>query len=226
MVFENIFSKKDNNLSDVKPFVVVDVHEKNSLVASELVSLGARIKFEHLSIADYLVGNVAVERKTINDFVSSMINKRLVRQLVNLQKYDEKFLLIEGSLDNSLSSFNLSVNSNAIRGFILSVIIDFGVPVIMTRDSSDTSKFLFLLSRRVNKSKFDASFRASRSGLSINDRLSFILEGFPNVGPVKAKLLLGKFGNIKNVINASEIDLEKVIGKSAKSFLDLINRSY
>ena len=67
--------------------IIVDQREKNSLVAHELIHLGARIKFERLPVADYLIGNIAVERKTTSDFISSMINKRLLRQLEEIQQY-------------------------------------------------------------------------------------------------------------------------------------------
>jgi len=59
--------------------LIADLHEKNSLVAAELIELGVDVEFKHLKVADYIIGNVAVERKTISDFISSMINKRLLR---------------------------------------------------------------------------------------------------------------------------------------------------
>ena len=60
----------------------------------ELISLGIGIDFQTLKVADYLVKGVAIERKTVSDFISSMINKRLLRQLEELQQYPKKILII------------------------------------------------------------------------------------------------------------------------------------
>ena len=63
----------------MKPKVIADSREKNSLVIAELRELGVDVEIKHLKLADYLISkNLAVERKTINDFVSSMINKRII----------------------------------------------------------------------------------------------------------------------------------------------------
>ena len=84
MPFFDIFQKsEDKGKLKKKPElkITADLHEKNSLVAAELVSLGVNVEFKHLKVADYLIGDAAIERKTISDFISSMINKRLLRQL-------------------------------------------------------------------------------------------------------------------------------------------------
>ena len=60
-----------------KEKIIIDYREKNSLVASELIKLGFEIEFRELKVADYLVKNTAIERKTVGDFISSMINRRL-----------------------------------------------------------------------------------------------------------------------------------------------------
>ncbi|MBU2615550.1 MAG: Hef nuclease, partial [Nanoarchaeota archaeon] len=82
----DIFSKEKIKEGE-KLKVVVDYREKNSLVISELVSLGFDVKLTPLKVADYLVKDVAIERKTVPDFISSMINKRLANQLEELNQY-------------------------------------------------------------------------------------------------------------------------------------------
>jgi ERCC4-type nuclease len=59
--------------------IIADYREKNSLVISELESLNVKVKIKHLKVGDYKIKNTIVERKTISDFVSSMINKRLLK---------------------------------------------------------------------------------------------------------------------------------------------------
>jgi len=67
MPFHNIFSTKKETKKESKIKIIIDNREKQSLVASQLANLGFQIQFEQLKVGDYLVNNVAVERKTIND---------------------------------------------------------------------------------------------------------------------------------------------------------------
>jgi len=83
MIFYNIFSKKQLKSKNEKEKrkIIIDNRERNSLVASELLSLGFEIEFKQLPVADYIVNGIAIERKTLSDFKSSIINKRIIRQL-------------------------------------------------------------------------------------------------------------------------------------------------
>jgi len=72
-----------------------------------------------------------------------------------------------------------------------------------------------------NWSNKTLSIRASRILKTPQERIQFILEGFPNIGPTKAKALLKKFKSLKNIINAEEQDLQPILGKKTKDFKDL-----
>lgn len=200
---------------------IVDNHEKNSLVISELINSGIQVDFEHLEVADFLVNNIAIERKTISDFLSSMISKRLSQQLINLDKYEKRLLIIEGIEEQELYSEkkyekDKGINSNAIRGFLLDIILKYNVPIIFTKNYEDTAKFLIVLAKKQEKS--NDSMRVKRKTRNKREQLQFILEGFPGIGAETAKKLLGKFGTIKNIINSSDKELGKEIGKKAEVF--------
>ncbi len=135
-----------------KPKIIVDYREKNSLVISELINLGIEIEFRELKVADYIVKDVAIERKTINDFISSMINKRLFNQIQELQQYKNRLLLIEGIEEQELySDKEGGVNGNAIRGFLLSILLKHNIPIIFTKNYEDTAKFISILSKKQQK---------------------------------------------------------------------------
>src|SRR3989344_4065891 len=91
----NIFSRKPVKAQE-KPKIIADYREKNSLVISEVVSLGIEIEFQALKVGDYIVNDTAVERKTVSDFISSMISHRLANQLEELKQYENRLLIIEG----------------------------------------------------------------------------------------------------------------------------------
>ena len=221
----NIFSKKKfNEEKTKKPIekikIIADYREKNCLVASELIENGAEVEFRELKVADYLVRDVAIERKTVSDFISSMINRRLVKQLEELQQYENKLLIIEGIDEQELYS-DLSENDrrkihpNAVRGFLLSILLKHKIPVIFSKDYKDTAKFILVLARRKEK---EMPLNITKKSLNKKERLQFILEGFPGIGPKTARKLLEKYKAIKNIANASVEELKELIGKKAEIF--------
>ena len=212
MTFFNIFSNK--KVKENKKIIIADNRERKSLVISELVNQGHKVQFEQLEIADYLINNIAVERKTKSDLASSIIDKRIFSQLENMKKYKNHVLIIEE--DNSISK----INENAIKGFMLSTVLKYKVPLIFSNSSKETAKYISILA---NKKEKESSIRQSRNFLSKEQQVQFILEGFPKIGPAKAKALIKEFKTIKNIVNASQSDLEKVLSKDASTFREVLD---
>lgn len=220
-----IFSRRKTSQKE-KPRIIIDYREKNSLVPSELTGLGLEIEFKDLKVADYLVKGVAIERKTVSDFVSSMINRRLIKQLEELTQYKDRLLIVEGIDEQELYTDSLDwtgMHPNAIRGFLLSILLKYRVPIIFTKNYEDTAKFLSVLSKRKPN---ELPLNVKKKNLNKKEQLQFIIEGFPGIGPKTSKKLLKKFKTIKNIINASEEDLKKVIGKKAENMKRIIDYKY
>ncbi len=222
----NIFSKKVSKIKE-KPIekIIIDYREKNSLVASELKGLGFEVEFRELKVADYIVKDIAIERKTVSDFVSSMINRRLLNQLEELQQYENKLLIIEGVDDQELynDDNNNGVNANAVRGFLLSIVLKYKIPTIFTKNSEDTAKFISVLSRKKSQ---ELPLNVRKKSLNKKEQLQFIIESFPGIGPKTAKKLLEKFKSIKNIINISQGELKEVVGKKAEIMKRIIEEGY
>ncbi|MFA5953676.1 MAG: ERCC4 domain-containing protein [Candidatus Pacearchaeota archaeon] len=218
--FQDIFDKKEKKpIKRDSQKVIIDFREKNSLVPSQLVNLGLEIEFRQLKIGDYQIGNTLIERKTFSDFINSMIDKRIFRQLEELKQFPNSFLIIE---EFDLNSEKFS-NKNALRGLILSIILRYKIPIVFVKDYFETAEYIKIIS---NKKEKEVSLNYSKKSLSKKEQLQFVLEAFPNVGPAKAKKLLEKFQTIKNISNSSEKDLEEILGKRAKEFLEILERKY
>lgn len=213
--------------------IIIDQRERNSQVISELISLNADIEVKHLSLADYIINDeIAIERKTVNDFVGSMINKRMLNQLSDLKKnYAKPLLLLEGIAEDDIykPSQHQNINENAIRGMILSISLDFGIPIIFTKDSRDTAKYLDLLAKRQDKPEKETSLVAKRKVFSLAEQQQIIIEGFPGVGPNLAKNVLKHFGSIKRALNADIKELtqvEKIGKKKAETIKRIVEENY
>lgn len=223
-MFHDIFNKKSRK-SKPKQIakIIADIHEKNSLVLAELKSnKNIDLQIKSLKIADYLIGETAIERKTVQDFISSMINKRLIEQLKQLQKYKQNLIIVEGIDEQELYSKETKLNPNAIRGFILSISLNHNIPIIMTQNYEDTAQYLITLAKQQLKKPIQPSFH-SRIPKTIKEQKQYILESFPNIGPITAKKLLEKFKTIKNTINAEEEELKKILKIKSKNFKELLD---
>lgn len=213
MVFYDIFEKKKRVLNVIHQKIEIDYREKNCLVPSILHRLGFEIIFKELKVGDYLVNGIVIERKSISDFCGSIINKRLLRQLEELKQYEKKLLIVEGFENECL--YRKSLGENAIRGFILSVCLKYGIPIIFTLNCEDTAKYLCVLA---NKKIRENSINPNKKTLCEKERAQYILESFEGIGPKSAKALLEEFGSLKRVFLASDLELERVLGKKAKGF--------
>ncbi len=183
--------------------IIIDTREKQSLIASCLLERKANIKFEKLEIADYLIGTTAIERKTFSDFISSMINKRLFMQLSEIKKYPEYLLIIEGKEQDS--NFD-----NQTKGMILSIILQYKIPVLFTENQEETADYLILLAKKQDKPKTELSIRPSKSLPTPQEQKQFILEGFPGIGPTIAKQLLEQHKTLNKIFNLSEEELKQI----------------
>jgi len=226
MPFLNPFSKKSRKIKKSKskhiPKIIADVHEKNSLVISELHSNNQiELELKSLKIGDYLIGKTVIERKTVSDFISSMLNKRLITQLKQMQKYSQQILIIEGIDEQELYKKETKLNPNSIRGFILSILTFHQIPIIMTQNYEDTAQYLITLAKQQIKKPIEISLH-HRIPKTIKEQKQYILEAFPNIGPAKAKKLLKKFKTISKTINADEEDLKEVLKNQASDFKKLI----
>ena len=222
----DIFSKKEIPLKKELPKekIIIDYREKNSLVASYLIKENFDVEFKELKIGDYIVKDTILERKPISDFISSIINGRLLRQIEELKQFENKLLIIEGiSKQEVYSDESKGINANAIRGFLLSVVLKHKIPLIFTKDQEDSAKFMKVLSRKKSK---DIRLNAGKKTLDKKEQMQFIIESFPGIGPKKSKELLEKFSTIQNIINAPLEDLKKILGKRAENFIEIIGRKF
>jgi ERCC4-type nuclease len=227
-MLHNIFKKskkrKTKNLSktQILPNIIIDIHEKNSLVPANLSELNIQTIFKSLKIGDYIINKIIIERKTFSDLISSMLNKRLLEQLHQLkqtQNTHTPILLIEG--EHNLPP-NSNIHPNSYKGLILSILTQYQIPIIQTKSPKETAQYLSLLAKQQLKSQIPISPH-SRIPKTIPQQKQYILESFPNIGPQTAKKLLKKFKTLTNIFQAKPNNLNEILKSKTPQFQDILN---
>jgi len=208
--------------------VYADSREGPSQVIKELVRIGVNTKLVTLAIGDYILSDrVAIERKTVDDFVASIIDRRLFQQLKDLKTtYKLPLLLIEG--EEPYLARNIS--PEAFRGAISSILVDFGIPIIWTKNPRDSALMLLTLARREQAQReVRIPIRGEKKPLAIKEQQEYLIAGLPNINRTLAKRLLKHFRTAEKVFTASKEELEEVQGigeKIANKIRTLLSEKY
>ncbi|MEK6949265.1 MAG: DEAD/DEAH box helicase [Nanoarchaeota archaeon] len=216
-------------IKEEKIKVFADYREKGSAVIKELIELDVDLKLEALPNADYILSSrVGVEYKTVEDFVQSIIDGRLLEQIKNLKNNFERPLLVIDGVEDIYSVRN--VHANAIRGMLAAIAVSYGVPILYTKNFKDTAMLLNIIAKREQEDTGrDFSMHSEKKAMSIKDQQEYVISSLPGVGSVLAKPLLKYFKSVKNVVNAEQKELENVEGigkKKAEKIKEIVDREY
>jgi ERCC4-type nuclease len=126
--------------------IIIDTREQEPYSFDPRLAVAMR---RALPAGDYSVEDleerVAVERKTLDDFVSTVIHgrARFRKELRKLAGYPAACVVVEaGVLDVLLHRYRGDAHPNAILGNALSIILDFGVPVFFCGNRQAACQFV------------------------------------------------------------------------------------
>jgi Fanconi anemia group M protein len=208
--------------------VIVDSREGASTVVRELSRLGVTIEMRSLLTADFVLSDrVAAERKTIEDFAASIVDGRLFSQARTLKdSYEKPLLIVEGDSWQP----RRDVSPEAIMGALASILVDYSLPVIWTRNSAETALLLASLSRREQiKEGRQPKIRAHPKPEEPAAVQEYIVASLPNVDAVRSRRLLQRFGTIERIFTAGKDELSQVegIGKTiSERIRQVLTRQY
>ncbi|MCB9362464.1 DEAD/DEAH box helicase [Candidatus Woesearchaeota archaeon] len=190
--------------------IKVDHREKASKVLKELLDKEVKLDLQQLQVGDYVLSSrVGVEYKTVQDFVGSIVDGRLLEQIKELkQHYYRPLVIVEG--DQDLYSVR-NVHPNAIRGMISTIVVSYGIPILYTKTSRETAEMLFTIAKREQEENSKAfNPHGDRKPASLREQQEYIVSSMPDIGPNLSKNLLKKFGSVRRVVEASEKELKSV----------------
>ena len=194
---------------DQKITIIVDYREKGSDVMKELVNMGISLQLERLESADYLCSaQCAVEFKTVDDFVTSLVDGRMLEQLRNLKKFNKPLILVQGTEDMYAIR---KVHAHAIQGMLAAITVSFGIPLLQTKNAKETASLLAVIAKREQDTGRDVQLHAKKPA-TLAEQQEYVISALPSVGLKLAQQLLRNFGSVEKLVNASIDELKNVEG--------------
>ncbi len=218
------------NKIEGKIMIFADIREKHSGVVKALYDEGALIELKALPIGDFLCSSrTSVEVKRAPDFVSSIIDGRLLRQLKELKEsFERPVLVIEGADEQDLYSIR-NVHPNAIRGMLAAIAVSYGIPILHSKNPKDTAGLIMAIAKREMENNVPQPSLHSQKPVTLSQQQEYVIASLPGIETKLAKSLLQKFGSVAEVMNAGEEHLQKVelIGpKKAAEIRKVIDSEY
>jgi ERCC4-related helicase len=210
--------------------VYADRREIRSHVVHSLEKLGVEVILRTLEVGDYVVSDrVGIERKAAEDFLSTFLDGRdLFSQISDLARaYRRPLLIIEGEGIYS----KRQIHPNAIRGALSTVAIDFGVPVLFTRDEEDTAALISVIAKREQAGdlKKEINLHGTKTASTLPEQQEYLVSAISEIGPVVAKNLLQHFGSVERIMKASRdelMEVELVGPKTADRIREVVSTEY
>jgi len=208
--------------------IVVDVHEPDKIKQK------LRCRVESLPAGDYVVfgqrGTVIIERKEVNDFVSSVRDDRLWQQLESIKAVAENegfrpLLLIEGE-PWKVFRFR-KVRLPQWFGMLQAVTVGYGIPVMFTRDEDQTVLFIQQLERRLGKTDHVRSITVKKEGRTPVEQAEDMLCAVDLIGRKKAREILSRY-SIREIVNNPGLlyNVKGVGEKVVSNFVSVVNAKY
>ncbi|MCX8172352.1 MAG: DEAD/DEAH box helicase [Archaeoglobaceae archaeon] len=206
--------------------ILIDSREIRSEVVKILRDLGIELEVKNLEVADYVLSDrVAIERKTVDDFLDSLISDRLFSQLLKLKSYQRPVIIIEGE-----NIYRRAIHPNAIRGAIATILVDFGIPIVFTKDGRETAELIAAIAKREQEEKRrEIVEHYGKTKRTLKEEQEYVVSSISNIGSVIAKNLLEHFQTIEKIATATEeelIEVPKVGKKIARRIRLLMTTPY
>ena len=190
--------------------ITADYREETSGLVDLLKKEDVFVEVKKVLYGDYIINDsITIERKTANDFLMSIVDGRLFRQLSNLKKYcANPILLIEGNPYET----DLNFDPMAIKGALISAQVIWYIPVVFSQSKEDTREILMMIGRQDEAYIDVVPLRGGYRPKRLKSKQLYLLQGLPQVGPMLAKRLIEHFRSVSNIINASTEELMEVEG--------------
>ncbi|MDA4123363.1 MAG: helix-hairpin-helix domain-containing protein [Thaumarchaeota archaeon] len=200
----------------IPPKVVVDERERSSGVPDLLSKLDVRVYFSQLSVADYVINpEIAVERKSLSDFISSVYDGRLFVQASEISSsFRKPYLIVEGDVKEI---GNLTKNLNSYYGAVASVTLAYDLRLIHTASPNETAVAIAALSRQSRARPLPPGVVSPPpKGRDEAQQQLYLISSLPGVGTKLARRMLSRYGTPRKIMGLTESQFSMVPGLGPK----------
>lgn len=206
--------------------VIMDGRERNAELIEGLHSNGIEIDQRTVHVGDYVVSDrVCIERKTVSDFESSLMNGRLFDQVKRLKdNYERPIIIIEGDRDD------FRLGRKVIVGALVALYVDNGIEVMLSDGPEDTSDMIASIAKHEQQQNDrEPTMKGGRRAYTTSHFQEYMIGNLPGIGPKLARSLLKHFKSIRSIANADVKELmkvEKIGKKKAGAIHKTLNAAY
>jgi ERCC4-type nuclease len=207
--------------------LIADLRERASGIPQALSKMGLEVRLKNLTAGDYILApHVAIERKTVPDFVQSIFDRRLFRQtqLLCTTFLHPIWLLEESEIPAR------EIHPQAYRGALLYLSVLNHIPIVHSRNAGDTVELIYAILQAVYQApdrNFTLHPKKRTTSLDLTQR--YVLETLPGIGPHLADELLKRFGSLQAICSAQTDELMHIsgIGRArAARIHEILHRRY
>ncbi|MGD8505292.1 MAG: ERCC4 domain-containing protein [Candidatus Bathyarchaeota archaeon] len=201
-----------------QPVIIVDTREASATpkIVKGLREQGAEVTTKLLPKGDYVLSNVcAVERKTVHDFVYTLMRRHLFDQLFKLKEvYSNPIILIEGYMP-IIYKFS-RIKPSSVWGAMFALAKQ-GIALIHTTSYKETVDFLYTAAKQeqIVEKRIPAIHPVKKTE-TLADAQLFFMASLPNIGRERAISLLNAYQTPMNALLNTERWAENVHGLGPK----------
>ena len=192
--------------------ITIDSREKDLIQFCSLLNTNVDISLNNsqLNLGDVIINNnIIIERKTLSDLASSIVDGRYKEQSFRLQKSLEEgfkvIYMIEGILDLYIGKIP---KETLVRSFYS--LMNKGFNVFLTKNVKETAYFIIQFAEKIKVSKNNhlgnyedtegIVHKQKNTNLTRDNISIFMLSQLPGISSVTANIIMDKYKHISNLI--------------------------
>jgi len=222
--------KKEIEIKSKKPksIIHIDNREKDDRVFHMFDSQPFfDVKIEYLELGDIMFDSCVIERKSFQDFMSSINRERFWLNLKDMKEnFDSYFLWLDASDYDAMKYIEDSCRRgykysyNKYIGAKISTML-MGIPIIQFPKIENASEFFIKTFQKLDKEKDHLPItNLKKSGVPIEKRRIESISRIEGIGNATAEFLLAQYGTIEKLIKASKKDNKDKNANVLKSVQD------
>lgn len=179
--------------------IILDSRE-DPMVRELMDKEGIKYRVEYLPVGDFFYEKkgIVIERKTYADFVNSMRGGHLQKQLMQMQQFENRFLIISGDVRQYAMS-DPSWTGEHHTGAIVACCVRYGVQVLQFTNDIQLVKAVKKIVEKSSDGREASIYQTELFRVKHDDMKIKLLMCFSGIGEKKAKKLIVKDEIIKSI---------------------------